>query len=368
MTAPKHGFRTEEIEPAHAVPDQQIYAEIADVLESAGRTGFYDVLSRFVARATGCDQRLVMRYAAYERPAFLVNGFMTPEAVDLYLGGLHRLDPLQEIARRNREPVVVNLRSLQPDDQIEEQYLAEIFKIAFIFDELAFMLPSHGGVTVAICCEKCVEPFTEVDRENARAMLPLIAALHRQHVDAVFAAALRRLGQTDASGIPGAVLVQDCTGRTVFANEAWHEHAGSKDLEQALSLARSDEAAHVTLDDEHVLHRDSLGEEFSIAPGGTLWMIERRSDGPIRVSATDAVDAFCRRHDLTPREAEIVKLILLGFPNSKIAERLGVSAGTVKNHRWRLYYKLDITTERELFHQFLTALLSMETGRETTPA
>jgi len=39
-----------------------------------------------------------------------------------------------------------------------------------------------------------------------------------------------------------------------------------------------------------------------------------------------------------------------------IASRLGVSAGTVRNHRHRLYYKLDITTERELFNMFISHL------------
>jgi len=45
-------------------------------------------------------------------------------------------------------------------------------------------------------------------------------------------------------------------------------------------------------------------------------------------------------------------LILAGHPTANIAERLGITVGTVKNHRRRIYEKLDITTERELFLQF----------------
>jgi DNA-binding CsgD family transcriptional regulator len=362
MTAILRGLRPDEGDGSAAAPHHQVYAEIADVLDRVGRPDFYDGLSRFVARATGCDQRLVMRYAAYDRPTFVVNGFMSTEAVDLYLGGLYRLDPLQAISRTNRAPLVVNLRSMGPSAEIEEQYLAEIFKIAFIFDELAFMLPAHGGVTIAICCEKCVEPFTEADRENARAMLPLVAAVHRQHIDACFAAATRRIGQADTAGLPGAVMVLDRAGRPVFADETWRAHPGIEGIEEALAEARAGGASVLPLPDGHVVHWDELGEDFSLAPGGTLLMLERRSDGPIRVSARTAVETFCRRHDLTPREADIVRLILLGYPNSRIADVLGVSPGTVKNHRWRLYYKLDITTERELFHLFLTALLSLEDG------
>ena len=35
-----------------------------------------------------------------------------------------------------------------------------------------------------------------------------------------------------------------------------------------------------------------------------------------------------------------------------LAARLGIASGTVKNHRARIYEKLDITTERELFLHF----------------
>ena len=56
--------------------------------------------------------------------------------------------------------------------------------------------------------------------------------------------------------------------------------------------------------------------------------------------------------ELSLRERELVQLILAGHPTANIAERLGITVGTVKNHRRRIYEKLDITTERELFLQF----------------
>jgi DNA-binding CsgD family transcriptional regulator len=56
--------------------------------------------------------------------------------------------------------------------------------------------------------------------------------------------------------------------------------------------------------------------------------------------------------DLSPREAELVRLILSGYPTATIAGRLGITVGTVKNHRRRIYEKLDIATERELFVEF----------------
>ena len=57
--------------------------------------------------------------------------------------------------------------------------------------------------------------------------------------------------------------------------------------------------------------------------------------------------------ELSGRERELVKLILAGHPTVGIARKLGITAGTVKNHRLHIYKKLDITTERELFLQYI---------------
>jgi DNA-binding CsgD family transcriptional regulator len=58
------------------------------------------------------------------------------------------------------------------------------------------------------------------------------------------------------------------------------------------------------------------------------------------------------------RERELVDLILAGHPSATIADRLRITLGTVKNHRRRIYDKLDITTERELFLQYFEHLSS----------
>lgn len=57
--------------------------------------------------------------------------------------------------------------------------------------------------------------------------------------------------------------------------------------------------------------------------------------------------------ELSARERELVKLILAGHPTASVARKLGIAAGTAKNHRLHIYKKLDITTERELFLQYI---------------
>jgi DNA-binding CsgD family transcriptional regulator len=89
--------------------------------------------------------------------------------------------------------------------------------------------------------------------------------------------------------------------------------------------------------------------------------IRTRDPDFLRTSAPKAPGASPRRKpsipeglwpELSARERDLVQLILAGHPTATIAQRLGITVGTTKNHRRRIYEKLDITTERELFLQF----------------
>ena len=88
------------------------------------------------------------------------------------------------------------------------------------------------------------------------------------------------------------------------------------------------------------------------APGFTRTKQERKpGDEPMRIGKGRMPAALWP--SLSKRERDIVKLVLAGHPTAGIAARLGIAAGTVKNHRRNIYGKLDITTERELFLQYL---------------
>ena len=84
--------------------------------------------------------------------------------------------------------------------------------------------------------------------------------------------------------------------------------------------------------------------------------------GLLPIDHKAALGSFLRL-ELTPRERDIVHLILMGYPNIKIAERLKLSVNTVKNHKKRMYLKLDITTERELFLAFVNFLIAGRVGK-----
>ncbi len=62
------------------------------------------------------------------------------------------------------------------------------------------------------------------------------------------------------------------------------------------------------------------------------------------------------KNELTPRERQIVGLIVQGHSSFEIGSQLQISEGTVKNHRKRLYKKLGIFSERDLLAQFIEHL------------
>ncbi|MEM8812374.1 MAG: helix-turn-helix transcriptional regulator, partial [Pseudomonadota bacterium] len=60
---------------------------------------------------------------------------------------------------------------------------------------------------------------------------------------------------------------------------------------------------------------------------------------------------------LTPRERQVVELTLRGHSADAIGKLLDISSGTVRIHRRNIYSKLRISSQGELFSNFLNAML-----------
>ena len=92
----------------------------------------------------------------------------------------------------------------------------------------------------------------------------------------------------------------------------------------------------------------------------------RRHWNPL-TSATEPTDLRARLQEalgafgssvLTRREQQVIELVLLGNSTRLVADKLGISAETVKLHRKHAYAKLDISSQAELFYLFVDALAS----------
>lgn len=59
---------------------------------------------------------------------------------------------------------------------------------------------------------------------------------------------------------------------------------------------------------------------------------------------------------LTPREGQVVRLLLRGRSTKAAAERLGIAVATTALHRKRAYAKLGVSSQAELFYHFIRSL------------
>jgi DNA-binding CsgD family transcriptional regulator len=65
---------------------------------------------------------------------------------------------------------------------------------------------------------------------------------------------------------------------------------------------------------------------------------------------------------LTPRERDVVTLILRGYSTKSISQALGISPGTVKVHRENIYGKLGVSSQAELFNLFIASVSVPQEG------
>ena len=63
---------------------------------------------------------------------------------------------------------------------------------------------------------------------------------------------------------------------------------------------------------------------------------------------------------ITPRERDILALILKGHTTGEIAQSLGIGKGTIKNYRLRLYRKANVGSERALVALFMPLLSGLQ--------
>jgi DNA-binding NarL/FixJ family response regulator len=69
-------------------------------------------------------------------------------------------------------------------------------------------------------------------------------------------------------------------------------------------------------------------------------------------SFQEPIAAAAEVEDLSPREKEILELLAEGFPNKQIADRMGVTDGTVRWHLRHVYNKLHVRSRTEAALKF----------------
>ncbi|MBC8242197.1 MAG: helix-turn-helix transcriptional regulator [Alphaproteobacteria bacterium] len=216
-------------------------------------------------------------------------------------------------------------------------------------DEIAVFLPSLGGSSLGLFMDRAGDHFGKSHVRALRQIYPTLEGLCRAHQRYVFSKGTEPQADVVYSR---PFAIDDAYGRRITANENWlAAERDAPNLKAATDMSAKVGHGPVQTGMGFV-HSTALEADFPLAPGGQLHLLEVGAPAPPPLSIDDATKDFFLG-ELTTREREILNLILAGNPGQAIAAKLNISADTIKKHRRRLYDKLDITTERELFIRFL---------------
>ena len=336
--------------------DSEFFEALGEAAGHIGTAGFHPSLLRLLAGLVPCDSQSLMLYSRYASPEYLINVGMPNHVVEFYLSGYYRFDPFHRYWSARGRGGVVSLKEAASAELTNSEYFTVFLPKFRITDDVGLFFPVAGGSALTPTLERSRGRFSRAELDRLRRVYPAIAGLHRAHVSRLFLSLAGSAGAPTSPETPRAVLVVDKDDRRVFASRGWREaEAERSDLAPALAVLEADGGLEAELAAGGALHVEALDADFPLAPRGRMYVLEAGAPGPVGLDYEQAVARFLP-DELTPREREIVRYILAGYSSEAIAKALGIGRGTVKNHRARLYYKLDITTERELFSLFLDFL------------
>jgi DNA-binding CsgD family transcriptional regulator len=297
-------------------------ALLSRTIQAVGRSDFYAAMLVLVGQEVRHDLLALARYSRLAPPDFIAPIDFDEAAKQRYFDGLYLLDPFYRLWQDHGAPGVVTLRNVAPADLWLSRYATEFLYDVRISDEVCVFLPPLGGASVALIVDRASGHFSAAEHHRVSTLYPVLAGLHELHVRTVFTSGLKNDFAPHVGRKPLRLL--DHQGVELYVTPTWPADSTFR------PSAR---------------HQIRLDPDFVLAPNGVIEYLDFTNE-PAGAPA-QLHDALARH--LTPRERDIVQLTLAGYPTISIAQKLKLAVGSVKNHRTRIFRKLDITTERELF-------------------
>jgi DNA-binding CsgD family transcriptional regulator len=317
-----------------------------------GTAGFERELGDFLGSLLPHDMMSVARYSMHVPPLIVAYSASFPAAmVESYYAVYRDLDPYVAYWRTTRNPDVVILSEITRGTRKVDRYAREFLFENGVRDEIALFLPPLAGSSLGFFYESATRRYGASHKKLLRSLHPLLSNLYAAHLRVLFTTLPRDMEASPAARDP--VLVSGPAGETIWHSHAWAGLPAAVIEEQRRAAAAADGVIRAS--DTHRLAAETVADE----PRRIVWVATANAGGH---GERPDIAAWAQTRGLTPRECDIVELILTGYPTSLIAERLGLSRGTVKNHRRRIYDKLDITTERELFLMYIDAAIGPDPG------
>jgi len=325
-----------------------IAALTARAIDRLGTSEFYDALLDILGSAAAHDLAALVRYSRAAPPDMIIPRVEPTQTMMAYCDYYFAFDPFYVHWKNGGETGVYRLRAIKAGVG-SSLYAREFLTAMAIHDEIAVFLPPIGDASPTLILDRARGVFHATEVIRIRRLFPLLAALHRRHLS-VFVTAGIDPGNSPISAERPLRFV-DAHGLQVFTTQAWA--AQQPALSEALHTLMARGPCTLRLAGKMLLRRTQLPPDFGPAPGG--FCDEITAD--LQMGAEPAMGLPpAMAAQLSGRERDVVLLTLQGHPMIEIARKLGLSRGTVKNYRLAIYRKLDITTERELFGEYMAAL------------
>lgn len=323
------------------------FAHVGDVVASIGTEFFHRELIGLLEATIRSDAVWIIRYSGEAPPDVVYTRNVTPHAVKVYLEECGGVDPFSARWKAKREAGIFTLATLR-DDSVEYLLYTKIFlPAAGVEDELAVVFPVTGHNSFVFFLEREHGQFTRAEVDRAKLMYPALESFHRAHLGWLFNE-LRYTNRPEVTGlINRPTLIRDRSGQLVYANDGWNDVAEKHPSILPLIDAMRDGAADEAAFDALTVKGEALGADFPLAPGGRMFVVEPRPPAARFGGISNVLQIF------TPRERDILDLIMEGCDSAGISERLRIGVGSVKNCKMRIYRKVDVATERALVAKFM---------------
>lgn len=326
--------------------DSRLWVECAGrVVEAIGTEFFHREFIKLLQASIPSEAVWIIRYSREAAPDVIHTHDVPRHAEQVYVEQCAALDPFSARWRRDRRAGVLTLATLR-DDSVDYLVYKRIFLAAAgMEDELSIIFPAAGQNCFAFVIERERGPFTKADIDRANLIYPALEGFYGAHLNCLF----NELHYSNAPELAGLAarptLIWDRSGQVVYANEGWTDLAR---LNPAISENLRQLAAGVSESFEFealVLRTEALGMDFPIAPGGRMFVVDTR---PSRYGDQRLESIASLFQIFTPRERDILDLVMQGLNSARIAHRLNIGVGTVKNCKMRIYRKVEVTTEAAL--------------------
>ena len=345
--------------PELTVTDLLWSERLGDLARSIGTEPFYERLLSVFGSLIGHDSAWIIRYSRVAAPDVRFTRNVPQHVLDIYESTFFAVDPFFRFWAEITKPGVVLLSDVLTEDN---ELYREGFQIkARFLDEMALFFPVIGHSGLALFVQRSVVPFSDEDRAKAQHIFPALEGIHRAHVGRLFYELRYRSDNADRTLIQAPTLIVDRCGTPAYVSPAW------RDAEQKIAELRGVVAAwhhdeqrkaltSLNVGPSHQIRIEAFDRDFPLAPEGFMLILEQASTLDAKLAAA------LQKLDLTSRERDILMLTVQGKTTGEIAQALAISKGTIKNHRLRMYRKLNVTSERALLGM-LMPLIDKDTSR-----